>query len=520
MTGSSAAAKPQNRYLVFGVLAFGQFIAQLDIQIVAASLNQLQAGLSAGPDEISWVQTAYLMAELIMIPLSGFLAQAMSTRTLFALSAGLFTVASILCGFAWDIQSMAIFRAVQGFVGGAMIPSVFAVGFSLFPKERGMIAAILGIVSTLAPTLGPTVGGIITDALDWHWLFFINIVPGVLVTLGTLRYVHVDTANPEMFKKIDFAQLGALAIALGGMEYVLEEGPRHDWFGDPTIKLVAWFALVALVLFVERSLFSKSPVVRINAFRSPTFAIACVFNLLIGFGVYASTFLTPIFLGRVRDYTSLDIGTTVFVVGIGQVLGTIVAARLIDKIDPRYIIGTGLLGFCFTFWMTAHMSADWGFWDLMLPQFFRGVFALMCIVPSVTLALGGFQGPDLRYASGLYNLMRNLGGAIGIALVNTWLQDSARLHGARFGEAMGHNGTAARDVVSGVARAFSAVTADPGRAAEMSRGAFAHLVGRQSLTLAFDDVFQIMSWMFLAVVLMVPFCRPPVHKAAPNPDAH
>src|ERR1700743_825000 len=185
------------KFLIFGVMAFGQFMALIDIQIVAASLNDVQAGLSAGPDEISWVQTGYLMAELVMIPFSAFLAQSLSTRWLFALSAGLFTIASMLCGLAWDIQSMIAFRVVQGFVGGAMVPTVFATGYALFSgPQRAMIPAILGLVSVLAPTMGPTVGGWLTEIAGWRWIFYINILPGVAVTLLTLAVVRVDRPTP------------------------------------------------------------------------------------------------------------------------------------------------------------------------------------------------------------------------------------------------------------------------------------------------------------------------------------
>ncbi|MDB5707574.1 MAG: Inner rane component of tripartite multidrug resistance system, partial [Sphingomonas bacterium] len=186
------ALPDKRKFLIFGVMAFGQFMALIDIQIIAASLNEVQAGLSAGPDEISWVQTAYLMAELVMIPFAAFLAQAMSTRWLFALSAGLFTLASALCGLVWSIESMIAFRALQGFVGGAMIPTVFATGFAMFSgKQRAMIPAILGMVSVLAPTLGPTLGGWITDAAGWRWVFYVNVLPGTLVTLLALMVVRV-----------------------------------------------------------------------------------------------------------------------------------------------------------------------------------------------------------------------------------------------------------------------------------------------------------------------------------------
>src|SRR5216684_2451580 len=200
-----AQISERRKLALFGIMAFGNFMALLDTQIVAASLNSIQAGLSAGPDEIAWVQTAYLMAEIVMIPLAAFLSQAISTRWLFTLSAVLFTLSSLLCGMAWSIQSMTAFRAVQGFVGGAMVPTVFATGFALFTgKSRAMIPAILGVVSTLAPTLGPTVGGWITDTMSWRWLFFINVVPGAAIAILVPLLGKVDEANPSMLKRIDW----------------------------------------------------------------------------------------------------------------------------------------------------------------------------------------------------------------------------------------------------------------------------------------------------------------------------
>ncbi|MES1154526.1 MAG: DHA2 family efflux MFS transporter permease subunit, partial [Rhodanobacter sp.] len=282
------------KFLIFGVMAFGMFMALIDIQIVAASLNEIQAGLSAGPDEISWVQTGYLMAELVMIPFAAFLAQALSTRWLYALSAGLFTLASALCGMAWDIHSMTLFRVIQGFVGGAMVPTVFATGFALFSgPQRALIPAILGMVSVLAPTLGPTVGGWLTEAIGWRSIFYVNIVPGIAVTVLSLLLVRVDRPNLAMLKKIDYVHLVAMAMFLGGLEYVLEEGPRHEWLGDPTIATAAWLSLVGFALFLERSLRSSGPIVRLSPFRHSSFVFACIFSLVIGFGLYASTYLVP-----------------------------------------------------------------------------------------------------------------------------------------------------------------------------------------------------------------------------------
>ncbi|PSJ38605.1 MFS transporter [Sphingomonas deserti] len=508
------------KFLIFGVMAFGQFMALFDIQIVSASLSEVQAGLAAGPDEVSWVQTAYLMAELVMIPLSAYLALAMSTRWLFVLSAGLFTLSSLFCGLSWNIESMIAFRALQGFTGGAMVPLVFAVGFTIFSgKQRAMIPAILGTVGVLAPTLGPTAGGLITSAFDWRWLFFINIVPGVIVTVLAALVIRVDRATPSMFARIDWSHFAAMAIFLGGLEYVLEEGPRNDWFGDHGIAIAAWASLVAFLLFLERAFFSFNPIVRLTPFRKPLFAFACLFSIVIGFGMYASIYLIPVYLARVRGFDSLQIGTTVFVVGVAQLFSTMLAASLSQRIDMRWMITAGLLLFSWSLWLTSHMTSQWGFWELAFPQAVRGLALMLCIVPSVNMALSGFAPAELRYASGLFNLMRNLGGAIGIAVVNTLLQDHGRIAALRLGESMARDRATAETLVQGVARRMSEITPDPERALLMAQGLFARVVEREALVLAFDDVFRLMAWMFLAALVMVPFCRPAANAAPPPPDA-
>jgi len=508
------------KYLIFAVMAFGQFMALIDIQIVAASLNEVQAGLSAGPDEISWVQTGYLMAELVMIPFAAFLAQALSTRWLFALSAGLFTLSSALCGMAWDIESMVAFRVLQGFVGGAMVPTVFATGFALFSgKQRAMIPAILGMVSVLAPTLGPTLGGWLTEAVGWRSIFYINIVPGAVVTVLSVLLIRVDQPNPAMLRRIDYAHLAAMAIFLGGLEFVLEEGPRKEWLNDPAIATAAWLSLVAFGLFIERSFRSGGPVVRLTPFRNPTFAFACVFNLVIGFGLYASTYLVPVFLGRVRGYDSLQIGSTVLTAGVAQIASVVIAAWLSQRADPRKVITAGLSLFAASLWLSSYVTAEWGFWELLAPQALRGFAIMLCIVPSVNLALSGFAAAELRYASGLFNLMRNLGGAVGIAVVNTWLADQTRIHAARVGESLAGDPRPA-ELVAGLAARLGERAGDASQALLVAQGEFARLVGRYALTAAFEEVFRLMAWLFIAALVLVPFCKAPAASAPPPVDAH
>ena len=242
-----------------------------------------------------------------------------------------------------------------------------------------------------------------------------------------------------------------------------------------------------------------------------------MFNLVIGFGIYASTYLLPVFLGRVRWFNSLEIGTTVFVVGISQLLSTIIAAWSSNHVDRRIIIGIGLTGFAFSLWLTSHIASNWGFRELLIPQLARGLFVMLCIVPSVGMALSAFQGPELRSASGLFNLMRNLGGAIGIATVNTWLNDAARTQVARFGEALGASGRNAQDYIAATAARLLSYTPDPDRALLMAQASIGRVIGREALTVAFDEVFRIMAWMFVVALVMVPFCKVPKDAAPVSP---
>ncbi len=512
---TGAGLSERRKLAIFGIMAFGQFMALLDIQIVAASLNSIQAGLSAGPDEIAWVQTAYLMAEIVMIPLAAYLSQALSTRWLFTASAVLFTLASVLCGMAWSIGSMTLFRAIQGFVGGAMVPTVFATGFALFSgKKRAMVPAILGVVSTLAPTLGPTIGGWITDAASWHWLFFINILPGAFIAIALPILGKVDEPNLSMLKRIDWLHVASLALFLGCLQYVLEEGPRYQWLEDETIATAAWISFVSFIVFLERSFYSLMPVVKLSPFRRPTFALACVLNVVIGFGLYGSVYLTPLFLGRVRGFSSFEIGTTVFVSGIFMSLGAPLAARLTTVLDQRIVIAVGFAVFALSCYMFSDVTSNWGFWELFVPQALRGFAILLCIVPAVGMALNGVPPDELRFASGLFNLMRNLGGAIGIAVVTTWLQDATRAQVERFGEVLGGNSHAIDALLARIGQ----VTSDAAHAQRIMAGEMVQFVTREALTIAFRDV--LMAAMFVVALLIVPFCKTVVLSDEPVPSEH
>jgi DHA2 family multidrug resistance protein len=293
--------------LGFAGMVIGQFMAILDIQIVASSLPQIQAGIGASADEISWIQTAYLIPEVVMIPLSGYLSRLWGTQKVFLVSCAGFLIMSVATGLATSIDMMIFFRALQGFVGGAMIPTVFAVAFTAFPPEKRVTASIvMGLIVTLAPTVGPTLGGHLTEWLSWRWLFFINLVPGALVLFLVGRYADFDKGDPSLSKGFDWWGLGLMAVFLMSMQFVLEEGSKKDWFADDHILLLAVVAATTGPAFVWRCLTYYNRIVELRAFANRNFMVGVVMTFTVGAALFGGTFLLPLFLARVRDYSPAD----------------------------------------------------------------------------------------------------------------------------------------------------------------------------------------------------------------------
>src|ERR1700743_133211 len=378
----------RTKVFAFGTMCIGFFIALVDIQIVSASLRDIGGGLSAGADETAWVQTSYLIAEIIVIPLSGWLARGVSTRWLCAASAAGFTVTSMLCGLAWDIQSMIVFRAVQCFLGGSMIPMVFTTAFVFFEgKNRVVAAATIGALASLAPTLGPTLGGWITDHYSWHWLFFINLIPGAFVTIAVPILVKIDEADFSLLKVGDWLGIALIAAFLGCLEYTLEEGPRWNWMQDATIRTTAWITAISGVLFVWRGLAAKLPVVDLRALKDRNFALGCLFSFVTGIGLFSSIYLTPLFLCRIEVYSALQIGEAVFSTGVFQILTIPVYARLAGRFDLRWILMAGLALFAVSMIEYLPITHDWSAHELLLPQALRGIGQQLAVPPTVTLSL-------------------------------------------------------------------------------------------------------------------------------------
>ncbi|QRG08073.1 DHA2 family efflux MFS transporter permease subunit [Xanthobacter dioxanivorans] len=504
---SAAPGVEGRRMFAFLCMVFGMFMAILDIQIVSASLAEIQAGLAASSDEISWVQTSYLIAEVVMIPLSGFLSRALSTRWLFAASAAGFTLMSFMCATATSIEQMIAYRALQGFLGGGMIPTVFASAYAVFPKEKQpIVAPMIGLVATLAPTIGPTVGGYLTDLFSWHWLFLINVIPGIFVVLAAVTLIDFDEPDFGLLDRFDWWGLLFMAGFLGSLEFVLEEGPTNDWFEDRYIIAFAVLCGVSAIAFFARVLMAKEPVVDIRAFENRNFAIGSAFSFIMGIGLYGLTYLYPIYLGRVRGYSALQIGETMFVTGIAMFLTAPIAGRLMTKLDPRVMIGLGFVGFGLGTWWVTDITKDWDFWELFIPQILRGVSLMMAMIPINNLSLGTLPPAHLKNASGLFNLTRNLGGAVGLAVINTVLNNRWDLHLARLHEHVQWGSAAALERIDSMTAAFSGLGS---QAASAGLKQMSLLVRREALVMSFADVFYLLTFLFLALVVATPLMRRP-----------
>jgi len=503
----AADAMDPRRTIAFLAMVFGMFMAILDIQIVSASLSEIQAGLSASTDEISWVQTAYLIAEVIMIPLSGFLGRLLSTRVLFTISAAGFTAASALCATATSIDQMIVYRAIQGFIGGGMIPSVFAAAFTIFPpSRRAVVSPMIGLVATLAPTIGPTVGGYITNLFSWHWLFLINVLPGILVTAAVWALVDFDKPNYALMKKFDWWGLAGMAAFLGSLEYVLEEGPNYDWLQDDSVFLFSIVLVIGAIVFFWRVFRVEEPIVDLRAFKNVNFAFGSVFSFVMGIGLYGLTYLYPLFLGRIRGYDSLMIGEALFVSGLAMFMTAPVAGILSSKMNPRLMMMIGFLGFAAGTWRMTYLTADWDFHELLVPQILRGVSLMLCMVPINNVALGTLSPDRLKNASGLFNLTRNLGGAVGLAVINTVLTDRNYFHYERLAEHVRWGDVEAEGQVASMAQNFQARGLD-GTTAAIAK--ISGMVQQQAWTMSFVDVFFLLTVLFASLAAFALMMRTP-----------
>ncbi len=403
----------------FVAMCVGMFMAILDVQVVATSLPAIQEALGIPPAAMTWIQTAYLVAEVVAIPLTGLLTRALTVRWLFVLAVSLFTAASIGCAASTGFGSLIGWRIVQGFAGGTLIPSVFAAVFLLFPpKRQGIATTLAGVLAVLAPTVGPVVGGWITQTWAWHWLFLINVAPGIAAAICGALQLPRDAPAPGHLHRIDLAALTLLASSLAALEIGLTQAPERGWSSGPVLGLIAYSA-VSAAAFALRTLRAAVPIVDLRLLGDRAFAMGCILSFVLGIGLFGTIYLMPVFLALVRGHDPLEIGEIMLVTGVAQLCTAPLAVILERRVDGRLLTLFGFVLFGVGLGLSAFDGPSADYDAMFWPQVIRGCAIMFCLLPPTRLALAHLAPARVPDASGLFNLMRNLGGAVGLALIGS-----------------------------------------------------------------------------------------------------
>ena len=495
----------------FSLMCFGMFMAILDIQVVATSLPTIQSALKISPDAMSWIQTAYLIAEIIAIPLTGWFTRVLTLRWLFVIAISLFTLASIGCAFSGSFPTLVSFRVLQGFAGGALIPAVFSAVFLLFPIRLHPIATTMaGIMAVLAPTIGPVVGGWITETYSWHWLFLINVAPGVVAAAATPFLLPNDRPRFANLATLDGYSLTLMAVSLASLEIGLKQAPHDGWL-SPLCALLFALSAAAASAFVVRTLKAKYPVVELSTLKNRSFAVGCALSFCLGVGLFGSVYLMPVFLAYVRRHDAFEIGTIMLVTGVSQLVAAPIAGSLESRLDPRWLSAAGFGLFTLGLGCSAFQSRVADFDEMFWPQVLRGVAIMFCLLPPTRLALGALTEAQVPDASGVFNLMRNLGGAIGIALIDTIL----------YGRTGGHAEALRDRLIAGDITAARAIGLDlelfthrPPDVSDATVEAYLRpMVEKAAFALSTNEAWTLLACAALLGLLLVPFAGPPPQSA-------
>jgi DHA2 family multidrug resistance protein len=492
-------------WIGFVAMIIGMFMAILDIQIVASSLPEIQAGLAIPLERLSWVQTAYLMAEIVAIPLTGWLTRVFSTRGAFVVCVFGFTAASVACAAASSFTWLVAARAVQGFCGGFLIPLAFSAVFVMFDGPvRVRATMIAGVMAMLAPTLGPSVGGFVTSHFSWPYLFLINVPPGIVVVLVAMASVSVDRSDWRHLGRIDMVAVPLLAVFLATLQWVFSEAPRRGW-GDPSMLALMVLCVLCGIGTVRRCLRYDPPLVDLAPFCSRNFVVSCWFSFVLGAGVYGATYLLPLFLGLVRGYDPLETGQIMILTGAAQLVAAPIVTLLERRVDARLLIAIGYAVLAAGFLGDGRLTPATEFWGLAWQQIARGGAFMLCLLPTTSLALSGFPAAAVPNASGLFNLMRNLGGAIGLALIDTIIANRTPIHVDSIVARLQGNDLDTARFVGLPVEDFAGKA--PGSIDNATRDLIAPLIGKAGLTASLNDAWLLIGGFVLLSLIALPLLR-------------
>ena len=491
----------------------GAFMAVLNIQIVNASLADIQGAIGAGIDDGGWISTSYLIAEIIVIPLSGWLAQVFSIRIYLLTNAVLFLLLSMACAFAQDLPQMIVLRAVQGFTGGVLIPMAFTLIITLLPKAKQPIGlALFALSATFAPAIGPTIGGYLTENLGWQFIFYVNLVPGAIM-IGMLYFsLESRPMKLSLLREGDWPGIITMAIGLAALQTVLEEGNKDDWFGSPFIVKLSIIAAVALTAFLWIELSARKPVLNLRLLFRRNFGFGILANFLLGIALYGSVYILPVYLSRIQGYNAEQIGMVLAWTGLPQLLLIPMVPRLMKRFDPRLIIGIGFALFAASNFMNIFMTNDYATDQLFWPNIVRALGQALVMAPLSAVATAGIEAENAGSASGLFNMMRNLGGAVGIALLQTLLTKREQYHSNVLMQSVSMLEQATRTRIEQLTQYFmNHGVVDHAEASHRAVIAIGRIVQKQAFILAFSDTFYLLGAALIVALMAALLLRKPNH---------
>jgi DHA2 family multidrug resistance protein len=503
-----ATGATQKQWLaVIGAL-LGAFMAILDISITNASLQDIQGGLGATLDEGAWISTAYLVAEIIVIPLTGYCSRVFSLKKYLLWNAVIFILASILCGMARNLPTMIVFRILQGFTGGILIPTSISIILTHLPKHQQPIGLTLfGLAATFAPCIGPTIGGWLTVNYSWPYIFFINLFPGIL--LVSLVYYALEEAPMQLklLREGDWWGIVTMAVTLGSLTVVLEEGVRKDWFGSQLIVTLTWACAISFVLFVYHELRTKNPFINLRLLKRRNFLLATILATIFGYGLYSSIFFLPYFLASVQKLDAQQIGQVIMWQGLPQLLILPFIPTIVRKFDNRVLLGFGFILFGTSALMNSALTRDWAFDQFFWSQIVRAIGQPFIITPLSAIAYFGIEPQEVGSASGLNNMMRNLGGSVGIGSLGALFDHQYHLHFTRLAEATSRFSATVQEQL----RYRTSLLGEHSPVAGLRQAVATIYAGinKEAFVMSFGDCFFIIAVLFYIGAFLLIFTRRP-----------
>ena len=508
-------AQTRNIWMVALTVMLPTLMVIVDTSVVNVSLDHIRGSLSAGIDEATWSITSYLAANAIVIPMTGWLSRFFGRRRLLLFSVALFTLSSLLCGFAWNIESLVVFRVLQGLAGGSLQPISQAILLETFPPYlHGTAMAIFGIGIMFGPIVGPLLGGWITDNWSWHWIFFINIPIGILSIMMSLLFVSDPPYLKRTAMKVDYRGLALLAVGVGALQMVLDRGQQNDWFSSEMIVWMTLASATALLAFIVVEWQAEHPIVNLRAFRNPTFSLGNAVIFLVVANLFGSIVLLPIYLQTLMGYTATLAGIVLGPGGVANLVTMPIVGRLVNRVNPKILIAVGIILTAVSTLAMSQFNLFADFVTVLWPRIIMGIGLAFVFIPLTTLTLSAIRKEEMGNATSIFNLMRNLGGSVGIAVSATLLSRRTQFHQSRLVDHLTPFDTAYREGTGLASQALQYRGMDGGSAAQGGLGVLYEKMIREAAMLSFNDVFYLLTVAIVLTLPLVSFMKRVRHSAS------